>query len=149
MLIKTFKFFFCLVIMLCSACSSSDNPVDQEQEEDKYFFRYEVTCVSDSAQSIKKLYVITDNGNIITQMPEGKKTEWDATYGPVTKKCYIGLSCNDEDEKINTKFRVSGFFRLVTPYVRNKVVPLPYGTDQATTCHSSGCAYRQLRCCKF
>lgn len=59
--------------MLCSACSSSDNPVDQEQEEDKYFFRYEVTCVSDSAQSIKKLYVITDNGNIITQMPEGKK----------------------------------------------------------------------------
>ena len=73
MLIKTFKFFFCLVIMLCSACSSSDNPVDQEQEEDKYFFRYEVTCVSDSAQSIKKLYVITDNGNIITQMPEGKK----------------------------------------------------------------------------
>lgn len=106
MLIKTFKFFFCLVIMLCSACSSSDNPVDQEQEEDKYFFRYEVTCVSDSAQSIKKLYVITDNGNIITQMPEGKKTEWNATYGPVSKKCYIGLSCNDEDEKINTKFHV-------------------------------------------
>ena len=34
-------------------------------------------------------------------------------------------------------FGVSGFFRLVTPYVRNKVVPLPYGTDQATTCHSS------------
>ena len=46
-------------------------------------------------------------------------------------------------------YRVSGFFRLVTPYVRNNVVPLPYGTDQATTCHSSGCAYRQLRCCKF
>ena len=46
-------------------------------------------------------------------------------------------------------YRVSGFFRLVTPYVRNKVVPLPYGTDQATTRHSSGCAYRQLRCCKF
>ena len=46
-------------------------------------------------------------------------------------------------------FGVSGFFRLVTPYVRNKVVPLPYGTDQATTRHSSGCAYRQLRCCKF
>ena len=83
--------------MLCSACSSSDNPVDQEQEEDKYFFRYEVTCVSDSAQSIKKLYVITDNGNIITQMPEGKKTEWNATYGPVSKKCYIGLSCNEHE----------------------------------------------------
>ena len=47
------------------------------------------------------------------------------------------------------RLRVSGFFRLVTPYVRNKVVPLPYGTDQATTRHSSGCAYRQLRCCKF
>ena len=47
------------------------------------------------------------------------------------------------------EFGVSGFFRLVTPYVRNKVLPLPYGTDQATTCHSSGCAYRQLRCCKF
>ena len=51
---------------------------------------------------------------------------------------------NDSQKK-----RVSGFFRLVTPYVRNKVVPLPYGTDQATTHHSSGCAYRQLRCCKF
>ena len=50
---------------------------------------------------------------------------------------------------ISIKKGVSGFFRLVTPYVRNKVVPLPYGTDQATTCHSSGCAYRQLRCCKF
>ena len=47
------------------------------------------------------------------------------------------------------RLRVCGFFRLVTPYVRNKVVPLPYGTDQATTRHSSGCAYRQLRCCKF
>ncbi len=107
MLIKTFKFFFCLVIVLCSACSSSsDSPVDQEQEKDKYFFRYEVTCVSDSAKSIKKLYVITDRGNIIAQMPEGKNTEWDATYGPVTKKCYIGLSCNDEDEKVNTNFHV-------------------------------------------
>ena len=50
---------------------------------------------------------------------------------------------------IQREYRVSGFFRLVTPYVRNKVVPLPYGTDQATTRHSSGCAYRQLRCCKF
>lgn len=28
--------------------------------------------------------------------------------------------------------------------IMNKVVPLPYGTDQATTCHPSGCAYRQL-----
>ena len=27
------------------------------------------------------------------------------------------------------KLGVSGFLRLVTPYVRNKVVPLPYGTD--------------------
>ena len=33
--------------------------------------------------------------------------------------------------------------------IMNKVVPLPYGTDQATTCHPSGCAYRQLRCCKL
>ena len=93
----TFKLFLCLMIALCSACSSSDpSPIVPDKEEDRYFFRYEVTCVSDSAQSIKKLYVITDNGNIITQMPEGKKTEWDATYGPVTKKYYIGLSCNDK-----------------------------------------------------
>ena len=49
----------------------------------------------------------------------------------------------------NAKIRGQRIFRLVTPYVRNKVVPLPYGTDQATTRHSSGCAYRQLRCCKF
>ena len=62
---------------------------------------------------------------------------------------------NDVEEYKDLKNRamailwVSGFFRLVTPYVRNKVVPLPYGTDQATTRHSSGCAYRQLRCCKF
>lgn len=102
---KTIELFLYLMILLCSACSSFDNPVEQEKE-DRYFFRYEVTCVSDSAKSIKKLYVITDKGNIITQMPEGKNTEWDATYGPVTKKCYIGLSCNDENEKINTNFHV-------------------------------------------
>ena len=29
----------------------------------------------------------------------------------------------------NTQKGVSGFLRLVIPYVRNKVVPLPYGTD--------------------
>ena len=51
--------------------------------------------------------------------------------------------------RIKEFYGVSGFFRLATPYVRNKVVPLPHGTDQATTRHSSGCAYRQLRCCKF
>ena len=61
------------------------------------------------------------------------------------KKCKKG----NERRGFRHQIRVSGFFRLVTPYVRNKVVPLPYGTDQATTRHSSGCAYRQLRCCKF
>ena len=40
----------------------------------------------------------------------------------------------------------SGWWQWI---IMNKVVPLPYGTDQATTCHPSGCAYRQLRCCKL
>jgi len=55
---------------------------------------------------IKKLYVITDRGNTITQMPEGKKTELEATYGPVEKGYHIGLSCNDEDEKTHSNFHV-------------------------------------------
>ena len=63
------------------------------------------------------------------------------------------VSCGDDPVNAvgpdGKDYWVCGFFRLVTPYVRNKVVPLPYGTDQATTRHSSGCAYRQLRCCKF
>ena len=79
-------------IFLCSACSSSDDPVCPDKPADKYFFKYEVTCSSDSANTIKKLYVITDRGNTITQMPEGKKTEWEATYGPVEKGYHIGLS---------------------------------------------------------
>lgn len=95
-------------IFLCSACSSSDDPVcpDKPADADKYFFKYEVTCSSDSANTIKKLYVITDRENTITQMPEGKKTELEATYGPVEKGYHIGLSCNDEDEKTHSNFHV-------------------------------------------
>ena len=72
------------------------------------------------------------------------------SYGSGTIIILSLYSCGCMLKKgLSGKVRVSGFFRLVTPYVRNKVVPLPYGTDQATTRHSSGCAYRQLRCCKF
>ena len=52
------------------------------------------------------------------------------------------------DEEIASA-RESALKRAARKFDLNKVVPLPYGTDQATTCHSSGCAYRQLRCCKF
>ena len=72
---------------------------------------------------------------------------WEPVFEDVIKQSKEEIAQMTEEEY--ESFGVSGFFRLVTPYVRNKVVPLPYGTDQATTRHSSGCAYRQLRCCKF
>ena len=44
---------------------------------------------------------------------------------------------------------VSGFSRLVPRLIMNKVVPLSYGTNKATTCHPSGCTDRQFRCRKL
>ena len=63
-----------------------------------------------------------------------------------------GFFLHDETEKghpgpaIYGSADFSGWWQWI---IMNKVVPLPYGTDQATTCHPSGCAYRQLRCCKL
>ena len=49
----------------------------------------------------------------------------------------------------NFKKGVSGFSRLAWRQIKNKVVPLHYVSYNASSCHPSGCAYRQLRRCQF
>ena len=72
-----------------------------------------------------------------------------AAYLEIDTPMFSKIERGDRRAKRIQVIRVSGFSRLVPRLIMNKVVPLSYGTNKATTCHPSGCTYRQFRCRKL
>ena len=56
-----------------------------------------ITCTTNNPNSVKSINVTTGTGNHITQMPFGKESKWEATYGPFKKGQNAGISCSSED----------------------------------------------------
>ena len=87
------------VAFYCSCSSSTDNEVIQNPvPEDVYFVHYVITCTTNNPNSVKSINVTTGSGNHITQMPFGKESKWEATYGPFKKGQNAGISCSSEDK---------------------------------------------------
>ncbi len=88
-----------LSVVLYCGCSSDTNEIIPEQPapEDVYFVHYVITCTTNNPNSVKSINVTTGTGNHITQMPFGKESKWEATYGPFKKGQNAGISCSSED----------------------------------------------------
>ncbi len=95
-------------VVFCCSCSSDTNEIIPEQPaapEDVFYAHYEVICTSDNPNSIKKINVITESGNVIIKMPAGKESKWEATFGPFKKGQNTGFSCHSEDDNDGSKFK--------------------------------------------
>ena len=94
------------VAFYCS-CSSDTNEIIPEEPapEDVFYAHYEVTCTSNNPNSIKKINVITESGNVIIKMPAGKESKWEATFGPFKKGQNTGFSCHSEDDNDGSTFK--------------------------------------------
>lgn len=94
-------------VVFCCSCSSDTNEIIPEQPapEDVFYAHYEVICTSNNPNSIKKINVITESGNVIIKMPAGKESKWEATFGPFKKGQNTGFSCHSEDDNDGSKFK--------------------------------------------
>ena len=95
------------ILLYCSCSSSTDDIIPEQpaEPEDVFYAHYEVICTSDNPNSIKKINVITESGNIIVKMPAGKESKWEATFGPFKKGQNTGFSCHSEDDNDGSVFK--------------------------------------------
>ena len=92
---------YLLVIMALSFlfcnCSSddNDNPKEEDQEEDvRYYVKYEVTAKTQHINPIKTIKFTTDEGSKTIELTGSFTSEWEATYGPVSKDFVAQLECS-------------------------------------------------------
>ena len=106
---KRVRFLLLIIsVVFCCSCSSDTNEIIPEQPaapEDVFYAHYEVICTSDNPNSIKKINVITESGNVIIKMPAGKESKWEATFGPFKKGQNTVFSCHSEDDNDGSKFK--------------------------------------------
>lgn len=93
---------FLLVIMALSfllcACSSDDNDAPQKEEEKeedvRYYVKYEVTAKTQHINPIKTIKFTTEEGSKTIELTGSLTSEWEATYGPVSKDFVAQLECS-------------------------------------------------------
>ena len=94
------------ILLYCSCSSSTDDIIPEQpaEQEDVFYIHYVVNCVSDNPNGVKEIHVGTGTGNHITQLPAGKESKWEATYGPIKSGANAYVSCQSEDKNDGSIF---------------------------------------------
>ena len=132
---------FLLVIMALSfllcACSSDDNDTPQKEEEKeedvRYYVKYEAK--TQHINPIKTIKFTTEEGSKTIELTGSLTSEWEATYGPVSKDFVAQLECSVNNYNYSQTFHARIYIcRDKEPFVikaedEDKTISLKYAID--------------------
>ena len=126
---------FLLVIMALSfllcACSSDDNDTPQKEEEKEE----DVRAKTQHINPIKTIKFTTEEGSKTIELTGSLTSEWEATYGPVSKDFVAQLECSVNNYNYSQTFHARIYIcRDKEPFVikaedEDKTISLKYAID--------------------
>lgn len=98
-----------LLFLICS-CSNDEHTTPQEEEKEekkedtRYYVKYEITSNTQHINAIKTITFSTDKGTKTIELTGSKNSEWEATYGPVSKDFVAHLECSVNNYSYSRNF---------------------------------------------